>query len=228
MGDVQRPQGAGVTRRGPVPVPAPGDVPPLSTRFWNALGISAYAAGIYGVTNAIAAARGTTRCIALPWEHHLPFIGWLVVLYLLVDLLMGCAALFAQSYAQLYTFRRRILWAFGIGNLIFLLLPLQCSFPRTIPDDWTGPLFRFLHFSDLPYNQAPSAHIYEAVLITPLYWTRFRAPLARALYLAIVISGSAATVLTYQHHVLDVITGLLFGVLFLKLIPGTSRTARPL
>ena len=216
MGDVQRPQGAVSS------APAPGSVPPLSTRFWNALGISIYAAGTYGVTNAIAAARGTSRCIALPWEHHLPFIAWLVVPYLLVDLLMGCTALFAQTREQMRTFRRRILWAFGAGNLIFLLLPLQCSFPRTIPEDWTGPIFRFLHFSDLPYNQAPSAHIYEAMLMTPIYWSRFPHPLWRGLYLAIVIGASAGTVLTYQHHVLDVVTGILFGLLFLRLIPDSA------
>ena len=208
MGAVQRTEGE-VSR---------SEVPAFRTRLWNAIAITLYAALTYGVTNGIASARGTERCIALPWEHSLPFVTWLIVPYLLVDVVMALTALWTTSYEQLRTFRTRILWSFGIGNLIFLIFPLRCDFPRTIPDDWTAPLFHLLHFSDLPYNQAPSAHIYEAMILTPVYWTRFPHPFARAVFLAIILPGSAGTVLTYQHHVLDVVTGAVFGLLFMGLI----------
>jgi hypothetical protein len=199
--------------------------PSFGTRFCCLLAISWYTALIYNATNAIAHARGTTHCIAMPWEHHLPLVTWLVVPYLLVDVLMGISALFATNHTQLRTLMRRIFWAFGVGNLIFLLLPLRCEFPRTVPADWTAPLFRFVHFVDLPYNQAPSAHIYEAMIMTPVYWTRFPHPLARAAFLLIVVLGSAGTVLTYQHHVLDVVSGGLFGLLFMRLIPAHRNQA---
>lgn len=217
MGDVQRSEGE----------VSCAEVPAFRTRLWNAIAITLYAALTYGVTNAIAQARGTERCIVMPWEHHLPMVSWLVVPYLLVDVLMALTALWATTGEHLRTFRTRILWAFGIGNLIFLVLPLRCNFPRSIPDDWTAPLFKLLHFSDLPYNQAPSAHIYEAMILAPVYWARFRHPLARAVFLAIVILGSAGTVLTYQHHVLDVVTGVLFGLIIMRLIRPRPLEPRP-
>src|SRR5262245_30768001 len=115
MGDVQRSEGE----------VSPAAVPPLPVRLRCAIAITLYAAVIYGVTNAIAGARGTTRCIALPWEHRLPLVTWMVVPYLMIDALMALSALFTVRYDQLHTLVRRFLWAFGIGNIIFLVLPLR-------------------------------------------------------------------------------------------------------
>jgi hypothetical protein len=208
MGDVQRSEGE---------VSTP-ETPAFRTRLRCAIVITLYAALTYGATNAVAHARGTTRCIALPWEHHLPMVTWLVVPYLMVDLLLAFSALATTSRGELRALMVRLFWAFGLGNVIFLLLPLRCEFPRSIPEDWTAPLFHLLHFSDLPYNQAPSAHIYEAILVAPVYWKRFPHPLARAVFLLVIVLGSAGTVLTYQHHVLDVVTGVIFGLVFLRMI----------
>jgi len=178
--------------------------------------ITLFAALTYSATNELAHARGVTQCIALPGEMNLPFIGWLVVPYLAVDVMIALCALCATSHRQLRTLLRRVFWVFTIGNLIFLLWPLRCAFPRTIPDDWTGPLYQLLHFADRPYNQAPSLHIAEAIVFAPLYLTRFPHPAARAATLGVIALGSAGTVLTYQHHVLDVVTGLILGWLVMK------------
>lgn len=215
MGTLQRAEGAVI----------PG-VPAFRTRLRWAVIVTLYAAITYGVTNAIAQARGTTRCIALPGEMELPLVSWLVLPYLAVDIMLALSALCTISADQLRTLVRRLLWAFGVGNLIFLLLPLRCDFPRTIPDDWTAPLFHLLHFSDLPYNQAPSAHIYEAMIVAPVYWARFPHPAARLGIMAVILLGSAGTVLTWQHHVLDVVTGILFGIIVMRLIRPAGESPR--
>jgi membrane-associated phospholipid phosphatase len=201
-----------------------GGAPALATRLRCAVLITLYAALTYGTTNALAHARGTTTCIALRWEMHLPLVTWLVVPYLLVDGMLALSALCTVSHSQLRTLMHRLFWLFTVGNLIFLLWPLRCDFPRTIPDDWTAPLFQLLHFSDLPYNQAPSLHIAEALVIAPVYFARWPHPAARIAILAVILLGSAGTVLTYQHHVLDVVTGLIFGWLVMLLVRDKART----
>lgn len=205
-------------------------VPAFRRRLRWAIIVTLYAAITYGATNAVAQARGTTRCIALPGEMNLPLVSWLVVPYLSVDIMMALSAICTTSADQLRTLVRRLLWAFGAGNLVFIILPLRCDFPRTIPDDWTAPLFHLLHFSDLPYNQAPSEHIYEAMIVAPVYWARFPHPAARLILIAVILLGSAGTVLTWQHHVLDVVTGVLYGLIIMRLIrmgdgmaPGRRR-----
>ena len=186
-------------------------VPAFRTRLRWAIAITLYAALTYGATNALAHARGVTRCIALPGELDLPFVAWLVVPYLCIDVLVPLSAIFTRSHTELRTLARRMFWAFTIGNLIFLVLPFRCNFPRTIPDDWTAPFFRLLHFTDLPYNQAPSLHIVEAIVIAPVFLARLPRPAPRAAFLALLVLGSAGTVLTYQHHLLDVVTGAILG-----------------
>jgi membrane-associated phospholipid phosphatase len=230
MGDVQRSEGevsrrAGTARAGRSPVldalcPAPlaDTLPSFRTRLRCAVAITLFAALTYGATNELAHARGVTQCIALPGEMSLPLVSWLVVPYLAVDVMIALCALCATSHRQLRTLLRRVFWIFAIGNLIFLLWPLRCGFPRTIPDDWTGPLYQLLHLADRPYNQAPSLHIAEALIFAPLYLSRFPHPAAQAATLSVIVLGSAGTVLTYQHHVLDVVTGLILGGLVMKLV----------
>lgn len=205
MGALQRTEGV-VTR------------PAFRTRFWCALAITLFAAVSYGATNEWSHARGVTRCLALPGELHLPLVSWLVVPYMLIDGLLALAPLFTASRQELRTLMLRLFAAFSMGNIIFLLWPCRCGYPRVIPDDWTAPIFQFLHFTDLPYNQAPSLHIVEALLVAPVYLARLPRPALRAAFLLLLVLGSAGTVLTWQHHLVDVLTGAALGLATMGLI----------
>lgn len=205
MGALQRTEGE-VTR------------PAFRTRLWCALAITLFAAVTYGATNAVSLSRGVTRCLALPGELDLPLVSWLVVPYMLMDGLLSLAPLCTASRGELRTLMLRLFWGFTVGNIIFLLWPCRCGYPRVIPDDWTAPIFHLLHFTDLPYNQAPSLHIVEAILIAPVYLARLPHRPLRAAFLLLLLLGSAGTVLTWQHHLVDVLTGAALGLAIMGLI----------
>ena len=205
--------------------PSPGKVPvPIKHRLVSAVLLTLFCLVSYGTVNAIAEARGVTRCLAAAWELKIPRLNWLVLPYWSVDILLALSPLMAADPDEWRTLLRRLFWAFTAACLIFLIFPFRCAYPRMIPDDWTGPLFALLHATDLPYNQAPSLHVAEAILFAPVYLARISSPGWRTAFIAWLAMGCAATVLTHQHHLADFVTGAAFGALLLKLIPRREGT----
>lgn len=203
------------------PLPAsPGHhCPSLRLRLISAAGFVLFALLIYDTCNWFASWRGVTRCVAFGWELEIPRVNWFVVPYWTIDILLALSPLFTRRFDEWRALLRRLFWAFIISCAIFLVWPCRCEFPRSIPDDWTAPLFRLLHFTDLPYNQAPSLHVSEAVIVAPVLLARLPHPGLRAALIVWLVMGSLGTVLVHQHHVVDLVSGAALGLLIVRLIP---------
>jgi hypothetical protein len=197
----------------------PGNAcPSLRLRILSAVLLTLFCLVTYGTCNAIAAARGVTQCLAMPWEFSIPRITWFVVPYWSIDVLVALCPLFARRFEEWRTLLWRMVWAFGVSCAVFLIFPFRCYYPRTIPDDWTAPLFQLLHLTDLPYNQAPSLHVAEAIIMAPVLLARLPNATLRASLIVWFILGSLGTVFVYQHHVIDIGTGAVVGFAAIRFI----------
>jgi len=192
--------------------------PPLRLRILSVVLLVLFCLVTYGACNAIAAARGITRCLAMEWEFDLPRLTWFVVPYWSIDVLLALSPLFTVRFDEWRTLLWRLVWAFAISCAVFLIFPARCNYPRTIPDDWTAPLFQLLHLTDLPYNQAPSLHVAEAIIMAPVLLARLPNAASRAALIVWFILGSLGTVFAYQHHVIDIVTGAAVGFAALRFI----------
>lgn len=212
-------------------IPLPASLPPDACPTWprrvfSAVLLTLFALSIYGAANHLADWRGVTRCHAMPWELEIPRVNWTVVPYWGIDLMLAASPLLTRRIDEWHLLLRRLFWAFSISCAIFMLYPMRCGYVRTVPDDWTAPLFALLHTTDLPYNQAPSLHVSEAILIAPVYLARVRLTAGKVLLAAFIATGCVATVLTHQHHLIDLVTGAALGFLLLRVIrPGQRFSA---
>ena len=68
-----------------------------------------------------------------------------------------------------------------------------------------------MYQNDYPNNAAPSGHTFYS-LISFLYLRRWR-PRLQPIWLIVLLLILVSTLLTRQHYVLDVITGLVLGYL---------------
>jgi hypothetical protein len=168
----------------------------------------------YGWANALASMRGDgLPTLAFAWEAAIPFVPWTIVPYWSIDLFYAVSLFVCRTRHELDRHALRLLTAQVVAVACFIAWPLRCSFERQSPDGAFGLLFDALHGFDQPYNQAPSLHIVLLVIL----WLRFGAhlcsPIARwALHAwAALIAVSVLT--TYQHHFIDIPTGVLAGFL---------------
>lgn len=189
----------------------------------------------YGWTNQLAASRGVSGSIVFGWERAIPFLPWTIVPYWSIDLMYGLSFLACRTPREVNHHGLRLLTAQLVSVTCFVLFPLRFSGEKPAADGVFGALFDALAGFDLPYNQAPSLHISLLVII---WWVLVRraSPGRRIVWNAWAVLVAASVLTTWQHHFIDLPTGVLVGLLCLWLWPdrgtppllcGNSEATRP-
>jgi membrane-associated phospholipid phosphatase len=172
----------------------------------------------YGFATWVTSQRTDVGVIVFDWERHIPFLPWTIVPYWLIDGLYGLSLFLCATRVQLDTHAKRLLTAQVVAVACFLLFPLRFSFERPPVEGLFGTLFDLLGQFDKPFNQAPSLHI----ALMALLWVVYLRALPKAWHGLVhgtfaLIGVSVLT--TWQHHFIDVPTGLALGGLCLWLWP---------
>ncbi len=172
----------------------------------------------YSFSNWLASLRAGVPVVVYDWEHAIPFVAWMIIPYWSTNLLFAVSLFFCRSRTELDSHAKRLLTAQVVAVSCFILFPLRTSFPVPELDGIFGFFFAALGAVDLPYNQAPSLHIAVTTILFALYGKvlpRWAVPLFAAWSLLVV--GSVLT--TYQHHFVDIPTGLLLGLVCIWIWP---------
>ena len=145
---------------------------------------------VYGWCNAVSAHRAHVGSFFFAWERQIPFVPWMVVPYVSVDLFFAGSFFLCRDRAQLRVHAARIGLAILISAAAFLLCPLRYGWTRPAVDGWLGVLFAPLNALDQPYNLCPSLH--KAWRVACGGW--------------FTLVG-VSTLFIYQHHVIDLLGG---------------------
>jgi protein-tyrosine phosphatase len=172
----------------------------------------------YGLANWLTSRRAGVGSVALGWERHIPFLAWTIVPYWSVDALYAISLFVCRTRRELALHVRRLLLAQVLCIAGFLAFPLRFTFSRPAAGGVFGDLFKALAGFDKPFNQAPSLHIALLVIL----WVRYACHLGRAgraLLHGWFVLIALSVLTTYQHHFLDVPTGIWAGLVCLWLVP---------
>ncbi|WP_312786526.1 phosphatase PAP2 family protein, partial [Stenotrophomonas indicatrix] len=172
----------------------------------------------YGFANWMAGRHAQLPVMAFAWETRIPFVPWTIVPYWSIDLFYAISFFLCRRRLELDRHALRLLSAQVIAVACFLLWPLRFSFERPEIGGVFGWLFDVLLGFDKPFNQAPSLHIVLLIVL----WVKFAQYLHGVWRLvlhvwALLIGISVLT--TFQHHFIDIPTGLLAGWLCVWLWP---------
>src|SRR6185437_1127526 len=172
----------------------------------------------YGFANWMAGRHAQLPVMAFAWEARIPFVPWTIVPYWSIDLFYAISFFLCRRRLELDRHALRLLSAQVIAVACFLLWPLRFSFERPEIGGVFGWLFDVLLGFDKPFNQAPSLHIVLLIVL----WVKFAQYLHGVWRLvlhvwALLIGISVLT--TFQHHFIDIPTGLLAGWLCVWLWP---------
>ncbi|WP_051310999.1 phosphatase PAP2 family protein [Zooshikella ganghwensis] len=177
----------------------------------------------YGFANYVTSLRAPVSSVYFEWEKVIPVIPWMIIPYWSIDILFALSLFCCKSSQALFTLSKRLASAILIAVLCFLIYPLQFAFPRPEMGGLLGDLFNLLYAFDQPFNQAPSLHIVLLVIL----WVHFL-PLCNRLFKGLVniwFSLILVSVLfTYQHHFIDIPTGLALGWFSCYLFPTINSS----
>jgi protein-tyrosine phosphatase len=107
---------------------------------------------------------------------------------------------------------QRITFVILVSGGFFLLVPLHLAVARPQASGWTGAIFRFLHAFDQPYNLVPSLHIALRTILAALYARHSKGIVRLASHVWFSLIGFS-TLLTYQHHFVDVVAGFILAAI---------------
>jgi membrane-associated phospholipid phosphatase/predicted protein tyrosine phosphatase len=177
---------------------------------------------IYGGCNWITAQRPNVPTLFFEWERLIPFVPLMIVPYMSIDLFFVAAPFLCRSEKELATLTKRIAAALVIAGICFLLFPLRFAFERPHAFGWLGAFFDWFRGLDQPHNLLPSLHIAFLTVLAEFYARHIRGILRAAANIWFILIALSA-VLTYQHHVMDVVAGFALGACCLYFIQESPR-----
>ena len=172
---------------------------------------------VYFGTNWITSQRTGNYRLFFEWELAIPFVPGMIYVYasLLVLLLLPAVTL---TRRQLPALARAMLATLFVASVIYLLLPAELGFERPGYVAGHDVVYQALYALELPHNLVPSLHIATSTLLiaavlhnTSSRWIR----LGLILWCMLIC---VSVLLVHQHHILDVISGLLLGIVNYRLV----------
>ncbi|QIL82080.1 phosphatase PAP2/dual specificity phosphatase family protein [Diaphorobacter sp. HDW4A] len=177
----------------------------------------------YGFANQYASGLADVRAIVFAWEKHIPLWPWTIVPYWSIDLFYGLSLLLCWSRFELRQQALRLFTAQVISIACFVLFPLKFSFERPPLEGFFGLWFDVLMGFDKPFNQAPSLHIVLLIILWDFYRRHVSAGWVWLVHLWCALIG-LSVLTTWQHHFIDLPTGLLVGALCMWLYPLSVKS----
>ncbi len=178
--------------------------------FW--IGVAFF--GAYPTMNWITSLRSGRLHLYVPAELAIPFVPQFIWAYLSMYVLFFLPLIFVPT-ARMPPLGKQLIAGSLISAALFLLLPAELGFVRTVPAAAPyASLYAGIFGVDRTFNLVPSLHVIYSSSIT-LACADFARPRARfglLLWLVVIV---ASTLFVHQHHLLDVAAALAI-VLYLR------------
>jgi membrane-associated phospholipid phosphatase len=170
------------------------------------MGLSLLFLIVYGGCLWITSRRHDVGVSYFAWERAIPFVPFMILPYLSIDLFFVAAPFLFSTARELIIFVARVATAIVIAGIFFLAVPLRFAFPRPQADGWLGALFDWFRGMDAPYNLFPSLHAALLLFLVDAY-ARNLCGVARIVVLLWFALIGLSPLLTRQHHVIDICGG---------------------
>lgn len=165
---------------------------------------------VYGGTSYVTSFRSDVGTWYYEWERFIPFVAWMIVPYMSIDLFFVGAPFLCHNRHELRTLTTRLGATVILGGLAFLLYPLQLAVERPTATGVPGLIYNWFTSVDRPYNLLPSLHIALRTVLAEHYHRHTPPRFRLALHVWFFLIG-LSTLLVWQHHVIDVVGGFILG-----------------
>jgi protein-tyrosine phosphatase/membrane-associated phospholipid phosphatase len=183
------------------------------------IGLSLLFMVVYSGTNWLTSLRTDVGTWHYEWERWIPFLPWMALPYMSIDLFFVGAPFLMRERRELSVFAQRVTLAILVAGAFFLAMPLQLAVERPKLEGVWGAAFGWFFAMDQPYNLCPSLHIALRTLLADVFarYTRGFVYLAAQVWFSLI---GLSTLFMYQHHVVDVAGGFVLAIACFYLVPA--------
>lgn len=174
---------------------------------------------VFVACDAITRARTWRVPIHTALDLKIPFMPSMTVVYLSMDVLLLAGPFILRTKQEFRAAVAMLAVAIGIAGVCFVLIPADLAYPPVVESE-LGMWAAAYHLADavnLTYNLVPSLHVALTVACVAAFTERARA-VTRALMWLWAAAIAASTLLTHQHHIIDVVAGWLLGLACFHLV----------
>lgn len=169
-------------------------------------GFAALFALIYGGADRLTSLHSVRWRVDLPGELAIPFFAPLSAVYLSMNLVLALGPWVLRQEEQFTALFWTLTAELAAAGVFFVAFPAALMFPPPEVTGFWAPFFKTADVLNLDNNLFPSLHVAFACTTAAAFGAR-RGPTGRFLLNAWAAAVAVSTVLTHQHHLLDVLGG---------------------
>lgn len=173
---------------------------------------------IYFGANEVASTLKRHYGIYFEFEKDIPLIPWMIYIYASFHLLLLLNLFIIKDPKVIKAYTISLMSSTLIASVVFLIFPGELGFSRT--DNIVGyeTMYLFLHQIDHPFNLYPSLHITFSVITAFAMFDQTKSKWFSFFLVTWIVLICCSVILVHQHHLFDILTGLLLAYLVVKLI----------
>lgn len=151
------------------------------------------------------------------FERSFPFVPQWAAVYLSLNVLLALAPFILRTRKAFLPLFLTMSAETVLAGLCFLLLPVELGYPETVVAGFWGGVFHLADVLNLDYNYLPSLHVALA-FTAALAFGRRCGRVGRLLFFGWATAIAVSTLLIHEHHVLDVIAGIVLAVTAMQFV----------
>lgn len=172
---------------------------------------------IYGGCNYLASIRENHFKFYFDWELSIPFVPWMVYIYLSLNLIFFLP-LFFCSIKSMFALTKAFLFSLISAGLVFIIFPTSLGFQRKENIEDYNEIFQSIYQLDHPHNLLPSLHITFSLLIFLIIYQQRKNQILLSILSLWFMLICLSVLFIHQHHVLDIIAGIILAFLSYRFI----------
>jgi membrane-associated phospholipid phosphatase len=163
--------------------------------------------------------------VDFPFESKIPFVPAASWLYVSMDALLMLGPFVLRTPRQYMPLFLALCAETILSFPVFVLLPVETSFPSRVVHDASAGVFAFADTLNLERNFLPSLHVAFSFTAAQAYAARTRSLAVKASFYAWALGIAVSTMLIHEHHLLDVLAGFLVALCAARFV--TAPLLRP-
>jgi membrane-associated phospholipid phosphatase len=172
---------------------------------------------VYAGADALTAHRAARVRIHFEAELGFPFVPEAVLIYMSIYALFLAAPFAIRQRNDFFALSMTLNLVVLVGGFCFLALPAQLAFAPPKDLGAFPGLFRFADRLNLTYNLVPSLHVALSMLCIAAFSAK-TGNLGKVLLWLWAVAIALSTLLTHQHHVVDVVAGAALALLAYRFV----------